>query len=229
MKFQSELFNNFWYVLKYGQTLKLLFSFSTYILITLKITLNTPIYHRQIEVFVCRLTYNRHACVCVRACVYVCLCVCAYSLVTSWTAACQASLSFTISWSLLKLMSIKLVMPPNPTISSSVIPFTSCPQSFPASESFLISWLLASGGQNIGVSAVGSGLTMNIQGWLLLGLTGLISLLSKGLSRIFSSTTVQKQQFFGALMVQLSHPYMTTGKIIAMIRQTFVGKVFSVF
>ena len=83
----------------------------------------------------------------------------------------------------------------NPTISSSMAPFSPCSQSFPASESFPVSQLLASGSQNIGASA--SVLPMNIQDWFPLGLTGLISLLSKGLSRVFSNTTVQKHQFFG--------------------------------
>ena len=81
----------------------------------------------------------------------------------------------------------------HPTISSSVAPF-SCLQSFPASESFPMSQLFTSGGQNIGASA--SILPMNIQGWFPLGLTGLISLLSKGLSKVFSNTTVQKHHFF---------------------------------
>ena len=85
----------------------------------------------------------------------------------------------------------------HPTISSSVIPF-SCFQCFPASGSFLMSWLLASGSQSIGASASASVLPMNIQSWFPLGLTGLISLLSKGLSRVFSSTTVWKHQFFSA-------------------------------
>ena len=73
----------------------------------------------------------------------------------------------------------------HPTISSSVVPFSSCLQSFPASGSFPMSWLFASGGQNIGTSVSESVLAMTIQGWLPLGLTGLISLLSKGLSRVF--------------------------------------------
>ena len=84
------------------------------------------------------------------------------------------------------------------TISSSVTPFSSFPQSFPASVSFPRSWLFTSGGQSIGVSASASVLPMNIQGWFPLGLTGLISLLSKELSSVFSNTTVQKHQFFGA-------------------------------
>ena len=83
------------------------------------------------------------------------------------------------------------------TISTSATPFSSCPKSFPSSESFPVSWLFASGGQSIGASASASVLPMNIQGWFPLGLTGLISLLSKGLSRVFSSTTIQRHQFFG--------------------------------
>ena len=85
----------------------------------------------------------------------------------------------------------------HPTISSSVVPFSSCPQSFPASPSFLMSHLFASGGQSTGVSASTSVLPMNTQDWCL-GWTGWISLQSKGLSRVFSNTTVQKHQFFGA-------------------------------
>ena len=85
----------------------------------------------------------------------------------------------------------------HPTISSSVIPFSSCPQSFPASGSFQMSQLFASGSQSIGVSASTSVLPINIQDWSPLGWTGWISLQSKGLSRVFS-TTVQKHQFFGA-------------------------------
>ena len=114
---------------------------------------------------------------------------------TPWTAARQASLSYTVSQSLLKFMSIVSVMPSN--ISSSVTLFSSCPLSFPASASFPMNSLLASGGQSIGASA--SVLPMNIQGWFPLGLTGLISLLSKGLSRVFFSTVVQKHHFFLSL------------------------------
>ena len=86
------------------------------------------------------------------------------------------------------------------TISSSVSLFSSCPQSFPASESFTMSWLFASGGQSIGASTSASVLPMSIQGWLALGWVGLISLLSKGLSSVFSSTTVQKHQFVDSLL-----------------------------
>ena len=86
----------------------------------------------------------------------------------------------------------------HPTISSFVVPFSSCPQSFPASGSFQMSQLSASGGQSIGVSASTSVLPMNIQDWFPLGLTGWIALQSKGLSRVFFNTTVQKHLFFGA-------------------------------
>ena len=114
---------------------------------------------------------------------------------TPWTAAHEASLFFTISQSLLKLISVESVMPPN-HLGLSVIPFSSCLQSFPESGSFPISRLVASGGQSIGASASTLVLSMNIQDWFHLGLTGLISLKSKGLSRVFSSTTIQKHQFF---------------------------------
>ena len=86
----------------------------------------------------------------------------------------------------------------HPVISSSVVPFSSCLQSFPASGAFPMSQLFTSGGQRIGASASASVFPMNIQGWFSLGLTGLIFLLSKGLSRVFSSTTVWKHQFFSA-------------------------------
>ena len=112
------------------------------------------------------------------------------------------------------------------TISSSVIPFFSCLQSFSASGSFPMSQFFASGGQSIGASA--SVLPMNIQDWFPLGLTGLIFLQSKGLSRVFSNTTVQKHQFFNthlSLWSNSSHLYMTTGKTIALTRRTFVCKV----
>ena len=117
----------------------------------------------------------------------------------------------------------------HPTISSSVVPFSSCPQSFPASVSFQMSQLFASGGQSIGVSSSTSVLPMNTQDWFPLEWTGWISLQSEGLSRVFSITTVQKHQFFSAQLSSQSnlHPYMTTGKTIALTRQTFVGKVMS--
>ena len=93
----------------------------------------------------------------------------------------------------------------HPTITSSVIPFSSCPQSFPASGSFQMSQLFPSRGQSIGVSASTSILPMNTQDWSPLGWTGCISLQCKGLSRIFSSTTVQNHQFFGAQLSSLSN------------------------
>ena len=86
----------------------------------------------------------------------------------------------------------------HPTISSSVVPFSSSLQSFPASGSFPMSQFFESGGQNIGVSASASVLPVNIQDWFPLGWTGWISLKSKGLSRVFSNTTVEKHKFFGA-------------------------------
>ena len=101
--------------------------------------------------------------------------------VTPWTAAHQTSLSFTISWSLLKLMSTELMMPSNHLILCS--PFSSCPQSFPASGSFPMSQLFASSGQSTGASVLASVLPVDIQDWFPLGWTGLISLQSKGLSR----------------------------------------------
>ena len=103
--------------------------------------------------------------------------------VTPWTAAHQASLSFTISQSLLKLMSIESMMP------SSVVPFSSCPQSLPASGTFPMSWFFTAGDQSIGASASASVLPMYIQDLFPLELTGLISLESKGLSRVTSNTT----------------------------------------
>ena len=118
---------------------------------------------------------------------------CVWLFGTPWTATCQASLSFTISRCLLKLMAIESVTPSNHLILC--CPLT-CLQSFPASGSFPVSQLFASGGQSIGASA--SVLPMNIQDWFPLGLTGLISLLSKGLSSVFSSTTIWKRQFFSA-------------------------------
>ena len=118
----------------------------------------------------------------------------------------------------------------HPTISSSVVPF-SCLQSFPASGSFQMSQFFALGRQRVGVSASAWVLPMNIQDWFSLRWTGWISLQSKGLSRVFCNTTVQKHQFFSAQLslVQLLHPYMTTRKTIDLSRCTFVGKVMSVF
>ena len=98
----------------------------------------------------------------------------------------------------------------HPTISSSVIPFLSCPQSIPASGSFPMSQLFTWGGQSIGVSASASVLPMNTQDWSPSGCTGWISLQSKGLSRVFSNTTVQKHQFFGAQLSSQSKSHIYT-------------------
>ena len=98
----------------------------------------------------------------------------------------------------------------HPTISSSVVPFSSCLQSFPASGSFQMSQLFASGGQSIRVSTSKSILPMNIQDWYPLGWTGWISLQSKGLSKVFSNTTVQKHQFFGAQLSSQSNSHIHT-------------------
>ena len=98
----------------------------------------------------------------------------------------------------------------HPTISSSVIPFSSCLQSFPVSGSFLMSWFFASGGQSIGASASASVLPMNIQDWFPLGWTGWSSLQYKGLSRVFSNTTIQKHQFFGAQLSLWSNSHIHT-------------------
>jgi len=119
----------------------------------------------------------------------------------------------------------------HPTISFSVVPFFSGFQSFPASGSFPMSQFFTSGGQSIGVSASPSVLPMNIQNWFPLGLTGWISLQSKGktLKSLFQHHNSKESILWCSTLfiVQLSHPYMTTGKIIAFTRWTFVGKVMS--
>ena len=125
-------------------------------------------------------------------------------------------------------MSIELVMPS--TISSSAIPFSSCLQSFPVSRSFPLSQFFTSGGQSIGVSASTSVLPINIQDWFPLGWTGWISLQSKGLSRVFSNTTIQKHQFFRAQLSLESNSHIhiwLLEKNIALTRWTFFGKVMS--
>ena len=144
--------------------------------------------------------------------------------VTSWNVACQAPLSSTISQSLLKFMSIELVM-----LTLSVTPFSFCLQSFPASQSFPMSWFLTWGGKSIGASASAAVLPMYIQGWFYFGLTCLISLLSKEHSDLLKhhnskASILQCLSFF---MVQLSHPYMTTGKTTALTVQISVGRVMS--
>ena len=147
---------------------------------------------------------------------------------TRQTVEHPVSLSFTISWSLLKLMSIELVMPSNHLVLC--WPLLLCLQSFPTSGSFPMSQLFTSGDQSIGALASVSVLPVNIQGWFPLGLTGLISLLFKGLLECLlqhhnsKASILQHSAFF---IVQLSHPYMTTGKTIALTKWTFFSKVMS--
>ena len=128
-------------------------------------------------------------------------------LATPWTAARQASLSPTPRAC---SSSCPLNWWCHPTISYSVAPFSSCLQSFPAAGSFQMSQFFTSGGQSIGASASASVLPMNIQDWSPWGWTGWISLQSKGLSRVFSNTTVQKHQFFGAQPSLWSNSYTHT-------------------
>ena len=130
-----------------------------------------------------------------------------------WNTAHQASLSFTISQSLLKLMSIESVVP---SISSSVIPFSTCLQSFPASASFPICWLFAWGGHNIGASAWASVLPINSQGWFILWLTG-FSLLSKGLLRVLLNRVNSILILLGWILPAfcfLLGPYLRTPKLL---------------
>ena len=128
--------------------------------------------------------------------------------VTPWTTAHQASLSITNSWSPLKPMSIESVMPSNHLILCH--PLLLLPSIFPRIRSFQTSQLFTSGGQSIGVSASKSVLPMNTQDWSPLGWTGGISLQSKGLSRVFSNTTVQKHQFFGTQLSSQSNSHIHT-------------------
>ena len=140
--------------------------------------------------------------------VVVQLLVCVSDSATPWTVAHRASLSFTISLSLLKLMSVEPVMPSNRLILC--LPFSSCPQSFPASGSFPVSQLFISCDQSTGALASAPVLPVNIQGWYSLGLAGLISLQSKGLSRVFSNSTVKKHQFFRAQLSSQSNSHIHT-------------------
>ena len=144
---------------------------------------------------------------------------------TPWITASQACLSITNSWSSLRFTSIKSVMPSS--ISSSVVPFSSCPQSLPASESFPLSQLFAWGSQSTGVISFSIIPSKEIPGlisfrmdWLdVLAVQGTLkSLLQHHSSK---ASVLRRSAFF---TVQLSHPYMTTGKIIALTRQTFVGR-----
>ena len=129
------------------------------------------------------------------------------TLLTPWTAACQASLSFTVFWSWLKFKSFESVM-----LSDHLIyccPLFLLPSIFP-SGSFPTSQLFTSSGPRVGASASASVLPMNIQGWFPLGLTDFISFQFKGLSRVSSITTVQKHQFFGAQLSSQSNSHIHT-------------------
>ena len=145
--------------------------------------------------------------------------------VTSWTAACQASLSISNSWSLLKLVSIESVMPSNHLILCH--PHLLLPSIFPSIRIFQMSQFITSGGQSIGVSASASVLPINIQQWFPLGRTGWISLQSKGLSRVFSNIIVQKHQFIGTQLSLKSNSHIHTWLLetITLTRWIFVGKV----
>ena len=137
----------------------------------------------------------------------------------------QASLSFTISWSLLKFMSIESVMPSN--YLSSITPFSSCLQYFPASGSFPMNQLFTSGGQSIGASASASVLPMNIQCWFPLGLTRLISFAVQGTLKSLLQHHSSKASILwpsAFFIVQLLQVWIT-GKTIALTRRTFVAKV----
>ena len=147
---------------------------------------------------------------------------------TPWTAARQASLSITNSQ--LYSNSCPLSQWWHPTISSSVVPFSSCLQSFPASGSFPMSQLFAWGGQNIGVSASVSVLPINTSELISLRMDWLDFLAVQGTLKTLLQHHSSKAlilQCSSFLVVQLSHPYMTTGKTIALTRQNFVGKVMS--
>ena len=146
-------------------------------------------------------------------------------LVMQWSAAHQASLSFTIFRSLLKFMAIESVMPSSHLIFC--CPLLLLPSIFPSIRVFSMSWLFALGSQSIRASASASVLPMNIQSWFPLGLTGLISMPTKELSSLhqhdsLKASILHRSAFF---MGQLSHLYMTTGKTITLTIQTFVGKL----
>ena len=149
---------------------------------------------------------------------------CVQVFVTPWNAAYQDFPSIINSWSLTN--SCPLSQWCHPTILSSDVPFSSCLKSFPASGSFWMSQLFTSGGQSNGVSASLSVSSMNSQDWSPLGWTGWISLQSRTLKSLLQHHSTKASAFF---IVQLSYSYMTTGKTIALTRQTFVGKVMSLF
>ena len=135
--------------------------------------------------------------------------ICVWLFVTPRTAACQASLSITSSWSLLKLMSIELVRPSNYLILCH--PILLLPSILPSIRVFSNEAVLCIRWPSIGLSALASVLPMNSQDWFPLGLTGLISLQSMVLSRVFSNTTVQKHHFFGTQLSVLFCAFTTIG------------------
>ena len=142
---------------------------------------------------------------------HFCYCLalsCVQLFATPWTAAHQASLSFTTSRSLLKLMSIESRMPSNHLILCH--PLLLLPSILPSIRAFQMSQLFTSGGQTVGVSASASVLPKKTQDWSPSEWTGWISLHSKGLSRVFSNTTVQKHQFFGAQLSSQSNSHILT-------------------
>ena len=164
------------------------------------------------------------------------MCVCIFAVVqslshvqffvTPWTAACQASLSFTISWSLLNLISLESTLPSNHLILYH--PLLLLPSIFPSIRDFSNESVVCIWWPNYWSFSFSAVLPKNNQGWFPLGLTGLISLLSKGLSRVFSSTQSKginslALSFF--FIVQFSHPYTTTGKTIALTIWASVDKV----
>ena len=178
--------------------------------------------YMHIYIYLYAHIYILYICTYIYIWLYICCCV--QLFVTQWTAARQPPLSSTISWSLFRFMSIESVVLSNHLVLC--CPLSFCLQPFPASvisnESFV------SAGQSIGASA--SVLPMNIENWFALGLTGLMSLQSRGLSWVFSSTTIWKHWFLilqcsTFFMVQLSCLYMTAGKTIALTIRTFVSKV----
>ena len=152
-------------------------------------------------------------------------CSVAQSCLTLWTAACQASLSVTSSWSLPKLMSIESVMPSNHLILYCALLLT--PAIFPNIRNFSKESVIHIRWPNIGASALASVLPMNIQDWFPSGLTAWIVLQTEELLRVLQhhsskASILWRSAFF---VVQLSHLYMTTGKTIALTRRTFVDKV----
>ena len=152
---------------------------------------------------------------------------CVWLFMTPWTAACQASLSLTTSQSLPRFISIESVMPSYYMILW--CPVLLLPSIFPSIRVFSSESAVSISGQIIGASASESILLMTIQGWFPLGLTDLISLLSKRLSSLLQhhNSKASVLQSSALFMVQLSHPYLTTGKIIALTIQIFVNKVMS--